>query len=178
MNSSSKDLVRIIDDFLPDEEFMPMKLTMLSTTFPWFYNDMKVREDETETKYNFQFTHVFYDNLLPNSNMLNIVMPLVEKLSPAALIRIKANLTTVADQVIQMEPHIDNRFPDATTAIFYLNSTDGPTKFIDTGTLVECKENRIVVFPSSTMHSGSTHTDSKYRSVINLNYFQDGPVDV
>ena len=69
--------------------------------------------------------------------------------------------------------HID--FGDVTgykTAIYYVNSNDGYTKF-ETGEIVESVGNRLVIFDGRTKHCGSTHTNQKYRIVINFNYFSN-----
>ena len=69
--------------------------------------------------------------------------------------------------------HID--FGDVTgykTAIYYVNSNDGYTKF-ETGEIVESVGNRLVIFDGRIKHCGSTHTNQKYRIVINFNYFSN-----
>jgi hypothetical protein len=50
-----------------------------------------------------------------------------------------------------------------------MNTCNGYTLFED-GTKVESVANRIVTFPNSMKHTGTTTTDSEYRMVINFNY--------
>ena len=56
-----------------------------------------------------------------------------------------------------------------TSAIFYLNTNNGYTKFED-GTIISSIENRLVTFPSTMLHTGTSCTDTKYRLVLNLVY--------
>ena len=56
------------------------------------------------------------------------------------------------------------------TGILYLNTNNGKTFFKDEKE-IESIENRMVIFPTSMMHSGSTHTDQPVRVVINFNWF-------
>jgi len=58
-----------------------------------------------------------------------------------------------------------------TTAILYMNTNNGYTKFED-GTKVESVANRMITFPANMKHSGTSCTDEKTRVVINFNYFK------
>ena len=60
---------------------------------------------------------------------------------------------------------------DGKTAIYYVNTNNGYTKFED-GTVVNSVENRCVVFDSSLRHTGTTCTDQKTRVVINFCYVE------
>ena len=71
--------------------------------------------------------------------------------------------------VLEPSYHTDNSF-NCTTAIFYLNTNNGYTKFKD-GTKIESISNRAIYFDSDLMHFGSTCTDKDFRFVLNINYF-------
>ena len=60
-------------------------------------------------------------------------------------------------------------FPNITTAVYYINTNNGWTEF-ENGDKVESVANRIVIFDSNTMHTGTTCTDEKVRVLINFNY--------
>ena len=54
----------------------------------------------------------------------------------------------------------------------YLNDTNGPTVFRDNDKSVQCIKNRLLIFPSTERHSGSSHTEGDdLRMVVNFNYF-------
>jgi hypothetical protein len=160
--------IKVIDNFLDRKDFEHLKSTMLGTYFPWFFNEMKT--DFLDSKFNFQFTHLFYDNLKPNSPHFDLLHPLIHRLNPAALIRIKANLTPVTHEKIVYDYHVDYTDIKCKTAIFYLNSNNGKTLFKD-GTEIDSIENRLVFFDAACVHTGTSCTDEKVRCVINLNYF-------
>lgn len=161
----------IIDNFLSKEDFANIKTRMVdSDMFPWFYNNLIVPTELGE-KY-FQFAHTFYNFWNWQGEDVWVIKPLLDKIDPKAWIRIKANLTTQSSSIVEQGWHVDYDFP-CTTAIFYLNDTDGYTVFED-GTKVESKANRLVEFDSKYNHSGTSHTNEKTRVVINMNYIKDG----
>jgi hypothetical protein len=159
----------IIDNFLNVEDFNLIKSKMMGNYFPWFYNDMKT--DYLESQYNFQFTHLFYDNFKPNSPFFDIVTPLIQKINPAAILRIKANLTPVTDTKIIYDYHLDYSDVNCKTAVFYLNTNNGETLF-QSGERVSSIENRFISFDSNNPHTGTSCTNEKVRCVININYFE------
>lgn len=159
---------KITDNFLSDEEFNAIQEVMLGDSFAWFLNPYVTVADQKEDQ--FQFTHNFYNYDRPQSNYLDLLQPILTKISPKAFIRIKANLTGRTDKIYETGWHTDFDF-ECTTAVFYLNDNNGYTKFED-GTIVESVANRFVEFNSLEKHTGTTHTDSKIRSVINFNYFK------
>jgi hypothetical protein len=100
-----------------------------------------------------------------------VVSPIINALEVASLIKVKANMTAAWSSIERFSPHIDNSLVGAKTAVFYLNDNDGYTEFVDSGQRVESVANRIVIFPSTTKHLGTTHTNSKTRIVLNINFF-------
>ena len=91
-----------------------------------------------------------------------------------SLIKIKSNLVTRTPTIVEHGYHIDlpdlKEYHNTKTAILYMNTNNGYTKFED-GSIVESVENRLVVFDSRIKHSGTTCTDEKTRVVINFNFF-------
>jgi len=59
------------------------------------------------------------------------------------------------------------------TGIFYFSDTDGPTVFKAFPNFeVECKQNRLLIFPSNYIHSNFSHTEGPARRcVLNMNWF-------
>jgi hypothetical protein len=173
--------MQIIDNFLDQDYFNELKeLMIVSRTFPWYYNNGVVRDNEYD---NYQFTHVFYANAEPLSSFYKNIKPCAVKLNAISLIRIKANLIPQRDKIIEHGFHIDvaeagdNSLPgnlkhvkNIKTAILYMNTNNGYTLFED-GTKVNSIENRMVVFDCATKHTGTTCTDEKLRVVVNFNFF-------
>jgi len=57
------------------------------------------------------------------------------------------------------------------TAILYLNTNNGGTQFHDeNGPIVKSQSNRLVKFPTKTLHAGIWSTNAKLRHVLNINY--------
>jgi len=176
---------KVYDNFLDKQDFLNLKNTMLSPDFSWFYNETTIttykenpafyRDDKSFAKNNdYQFTHIFYINHQVNSPFFHLVFPLIQKINPKAIIRIKANLTNKTDRSMVYGFHVDqdNAPSNLKTAVYYINTTNGPTLFED-GTEIESLENRLVVFDTNLPHSAVSQTDEKARIVINFNFYEN-----
>lgn len=161
---------KVTDNFLEKEIFLKMQKKFLGPWMSWYYNFAVLSDDEHEE--HFQFTHMIYDDWSARSSVIEDVMPLIKKINPAALVRIKANLGTKTEKNEKTGFHKDMDF-SCTTAVFYLNSNNGYTIFED-GTKIESIENRLVEFDSELLHSGVTQTDTKVRVLLNMNYIKNG----
>jgi hypothetical protein len=165
--------ISVIDNFLDADSFKQLQTVMLENSeFPWYVSNGVVKPiDDRSNDFleNYQFTHLFYDNFKPNSEYYGYLTKLIEKINPDALIRIKANLNPVSSQQITYDFHVDMPKIKCKTAVFYINSNNGYTIVGDEK--IASVENRIVIFDSNIMHTGTTCTDQKYRCVINFNYF-------
>ena len=166
--------MKIEDNFLDQKDFEELQKFLMGNMFPWYYNSI-IDFYEDEDKY--QFIHVFYDNYAPTSSVIENINPILAKVGPLSIWRIKANLLTKTSNIIENEFHVDLRFLSEekrkhwTTSIFYVNTNNGYTKFED-GTKIESVANRMVSFPTNTQHKGTSCTDQKTRVVINFNYFK------
>ena len=81
--------MKVIENFLPAQEFNTLKSVMTGTSFPWFLYKGVVGDDDY-----YRFCHIFYRHLRPNTSEhhLSIINPILEKLNVVSLLRIKANL--------------------------------------------------------------------------------------
>lgn len=160
-----------------------MQYLMTSNMIPWYHFNFIVSNKDKEAEfdsgedasvYDAQFVHMFYAEHEPKSNFYKDILPLLNKIKPKALVRIKANLGPATPERIKSGFHIDfDDTPDnLKTAVFYLNNNNGSTLFED-GTEIESVENRIVVFDSKLHHTGVSCTDQKARYLINLNYYSE-----
>jgi hypothetical protein len=162
----------IVDNFLPQHDFDQLLNVIGGEDFVWYYGIVVFDEDlNREQKlaqyYNFQFTHLFYNNFNQTSSFFPALNKLLEKINPKSILRIKANLSTRTPEIIEYGYHID--FSDVTTCVYYINDNDGYTKFKD-GTIVNSKANRAVFFNSNLWHTGTSCTDEERRMAINLNF--------
>lgn len=159
-------MIKIFDNFLDKKDFTKIKELMLSFDFPWYLNAVVYETDK-----DFQFTHIFYNNNI-NSNYFEILSPIIDKIKPFCLLRIKANLLTKTNKIIEHNMHIDYKSDTnkkITTGILYINTNNGYTKF-NKGKIINSVENKFVTFNSNELHTGTTCTDENYRIVINFNY--------
>jgi len=158
---------KTIDNYLPVDDHLNLKTIMESQTFPWFYQPGCVWPFKNKV-FDYQFVHIFYKNYNYNSNYFENLNPLLERLKPNALIRIKANLNPVNNKIIKSEKHVDQDFK-CKVALYYINDNNGYTMIGDKK--VESKSNRMVLFNSTQKHYGTNSTNCNNRMVINFNYF-------
>ncbi len=172
--------MKIEDNFLDQENFDKLQNIMIggngwTKKLPWYYSDVI---DFSEDENKFQFVHTFFISGVELSQNVDILEPIVNKIKPVSIYRIKANLLTRTSNIIENLFHVDiadlrdspEKLKQWITSIFYVNTNDGYTKFED-GTKVESVANRMVTFPANMKHYGTSCTDEKIRVVINFNYF-------
>lgn len=164
--------MEIIDNFLTETQFSTLQEIMLQDWFPWYFCEGIVKNPENEYElHDYQFTHTFIRNKKVNSDWLVHLEPILAKIQPKEVLRIKANFQPVTKEKQQSKFHIDYEDKNiiATTAIFYLNTNNGYTIFKD-GTKVESIANRLLTFDKNTSHAGVSCTDKPFRCLINFNY--------
>ena len=159
--------MNIYKNFLPKDIFKTLKDTMMGYYFPWYFNNFVNNEGEKED--NFQFTFTFIRNGKEEcwGEWIDIMRPVLKHIKHKKMNRVKANLLTRTDKIIEHGFHIDQ--PIGTTGILYLDNSNGYTKFKN-GKKIKSEENKYVEFDSSLKHTGSTCTDKMRRVVINFNY--------
>ena len=94
--------------------------------------------------------------------------PIINKIEPISLIRIKGNMYHRTETLQEHGQHIDYTFPHK-GAIFSINTNNGYTKLHD-GTIVDSVANRMLLFDSSLPHNSTSCTNEKTRVNINFNY--------
>ena len=168
-------MIDIKDNFLPIREFEQMHSELMAWNFPW-YTSKVVNDNENNYNNNFQFTHLFYERYSPVDDTINILHPVLRVIQPISIFKIKANIMPNKNKIIEHGFHhdvTDSEFhpikDHMKTSILYMNTNNGYTKFED-GTKVESVANRMVTFPNSMKHTGTTTSNSEYRLVINFNY--------
>ena len=161
--------MKVQDNFLDKESFNNIQSLMMGNDFDWYYNTVI-----TEEKFNrkeFQFTHIFYLDGSPRTSY-SVVDPIVKKINPFCLVRVKANLLTMTPKIKEYDFHTDYKNKkNLTTAIFYVNTCNGYTLFKD-GKKIESVANRLVSFDSGLEHTGTSCSDENIRVVINFNYIK------
>ena len=114
--------MQIYDNFLSEEEFGLIRGYFINGNFPWYYAPFANNTNDPEHYY--QLSHVIYwSNLGKVSNAFDTIKPLVNKINPEILIKIKANFNPRSDGSKVCEYHIDTDFNFNTkTAIYYINT--------------------------------------------------------
>ena len=160
----------IIDNYLPQQDFEHIKNIFLGKQFPWhFLEDVAEKGKVQEEVPHFYLYHMLFEFWRPGSNFFSIIEPLLMKLQPKALIRIKCNLYQATPEIIKHGEHADFDWKHK-GALYSLNTCNGGT-ILEDGTKIESKENRMLLFDPSKPHASTTCTDQPARFNININYF-------
>ena len=163
-------MVRIEKNFLKEKDFKHLEDIMFArgNFFPWYLNPV-VKKDDHQS----QLVHLFYYNNKINSKFFKDLTPILNRLKPERLIRIKANLcmktATILEHGYHIDYHMGNIPLNFITAILYLNSNNGYTGF-KKGKKIKSERNKLLKFNGEQLHTSSTCTDKEYRAVINFNY--------
>ena len=169
MNSKIKVKYEVIDNFLPKENFLIIKETILSNDFPWYYYPDVSTANQISKGILFHMNHLLYKNER-SSNFFHIIKNnLLKFMDIKALLRVKANFYPNQNIKRLNEPHIDYPFSHK-GALFSVNTCNGGTLLKD-GTKIDSVENRILFFDPSLYHDVEYCTDQKIRVNININYF-------
>lgn len=135
------------------------------TSFPWYYLDYLVSTPKDNVS---NFYHILYQFYKPNSDYFYLFEKLINKINPAALIRIRLNLYPKTGTQFETIFHTDvSDIKNYRTAIFYLNDNNGYTVFKDKK--IKSEENTLVDFNGQTLHKAISATDNK-KILININY--------
>tara|TARA_B100000131_G_scaffold135898_1_gene132504 strand:+ start:213 stop:722 length:510 start_codon:yes stop_codon:yes gene_type:complete len=167
--------IKIVDNFMPEDIFLQYSKNIIE--IPWKATSV-VSEGELGCELscnkldNFMLVHSFYSNNVPTSELYyQFIEPLLSHIKIKSLIRSKINLNPRTEKIVQHGYHVDNEINNSFTSILYLNTNDGYTQFKESGDKIESVANRLVTFPTSYYHTGSTCTNQKYRMTLNFNYF-------
>jgi len=158
--------MKIIDNFLNEEEFDIIKKTILREDFPWFFIDRVGYPTDFSDAY---FIHTVYQDFSFNSPFSTILQPLLKKLNVKALIRCRALRYIGKEKFIEHAKHTDHNFSH-NVCVFYINTNNGFTRLHD-GSCVNSVENRALIFDGSMEHNSSNCTDTNFRLILTINYF-------
>ena len=162
--------VVVQDNFLDKEYFEGLQDEIIGELnhFPWRFSVI------TFDSVGYQMCHPVYEHGNGCSKIYNKLIPFFEKLDAYCLTRVKINLLKREEKIIEHGMHIDIAYApeNALTSILYINTNNGYTKF-ENGDKVESVENRLVTFPNSLRHAGSTNNcDAMYRCVMNIDWIK------
>ena len=169
--------IEVIDDFCSKEVFSGLEEMIMNpvSKFPWHYNKSINGKDYDNKKDVFQFVHTLYPsfNHMVEDKYMSNIWPVISELKSGNVLRVKANCIPRTEKIVKHGLHNDfiEKDKNITTAILYMNTNNGYTRFKDK-TRVNSKANRIVKFPYTYLHGGTTCTDEHTRVVVNFNFLK------
>ena len=158
--------MKLISNFLSEEQLKHTKESLLNVHFPWYYN--KVINDMDHPDW-FMFSHIWFDNDTITSNSFEwLISPIIDKINMSKLIRVKGNFYNKTCEHIIHGYHTDYDH-DHMVALLNLNDNNGYTEF-ETGEKIVSKENELIIFDGKIRHRSVTQTDTNIRLNVNINF--------
>ena len=169
--------MKIKDNFLVKKDLTQLE-NLIYNNFPWYLQ----KEQVTGADDGYWLSHILYDEDVPKSDLYNPITKIFKNyLNYLTLIRINVNLLlrqetpSISDFHTDLDEHLNKE--KVTTAIFYLNTNNGFTEFED-GDKVDSVKNRLVMFPTNTLHRAVGQTDTVERVLLNFNFVKGDNITI
>jgi hypothetical protein len=181
----------VIDNFLPPRYFSRIKEIIESKQFLWsFSRDITFSEDATSPLYSYGFQYFTVDDYTPsNCQTFQILTAFYCNLLDAtecnAIIKSRVDMVTYSPEKFQHTIHVDMYVPHI-ASVFYITDSDAETILynrqcfsyneycnnVDFDKLevikeIEPKQNRLLIFDGSFLHTGRSPSKYKNRIIIN-----------
>lgn len=184
----------VIDNFLSSTNSKFIKNTLCENNhFEWNFQSGITRDaDYPDNKHNdnsdifqkqlkeykkddFMFNHLFFtDSPFFMSQRIDLMHPILTQLKIDVLYRIKANLYTRTEEIVEHDWHTDLK-EEHFSAIYYVNTNNGKTLLKDIGE-IESVENRMLIFKGNLLHASTSATDTN-RININFNFVSSNEIE-
>lgn len=177
-------MFKIIDNFLSISYLRDLQNYFLNQQCEWHFNSHLTSEDSGKGNGSFGFVIRLHWNqmfLETHSAMMcrALILSAQDKVSEITntqhlVVRARADMTLYNPENYVHEVHTDYPY-EHTTAIFYLNTSDGNTLLYDREgnkllKEVEPIENRLLVFDGLLKHTGHSPANHKCRTLFNMNF--------
>ena len=164
--------MEIIKDYLPEGMFKEFYSVYTGKDrIRWAYHNQA--NTKSEASGNFQFINLLYDARIKEMKVDIQTRAVLQYLPNGykSVIRSKANLFTIRDEVIKYGWHVDTELDEFKTLLYYINTNNGGTEF-ETGEFVKSEENTAVIVDGNIPHQSVGQTDTNVRLLININYLE------
>ena len=172
--------VKIIDNCISvKQQNLIIKQLLQNKYFPWFYRPDVTEELNIELgQQRPAFTHYFILDKNPNSESLNLVLPIINSLTKKQIIQCRAFLQAPLNPKLigskYDTPHTDFSYPH-TVYLYYVTDSDGDTLFLKNSKIVKKitpKKGRLVIFEGNIQHTAE-QPKKGVRCIINFDVIKD-----
>ena len=180
--------MKVFKNIIPKPYQDRIETIMSDVSFKWgmledvtYGSDSSMRNKFPNATGSIGFAHLFADRATGiSSENLDFMLPLLLHISETNafdLVRIKGGLLLPKPSYNMGShnmPHIDFDEDGITTALYYVNDSDGDTVFFDdTYNIVKRikpEKGTVIIFDNRTLHASTNPSISPKRMVINFNY--------
>jgi hypothetical protein len=188
--------IKVFDNFLPSSYFNQIKQKITEElNFPWYFNGNTTSNDGEDSNLSqLGFSHSILTNDQISNHELYLMLCgfyglLLDFTKTKNLVKSRIDMTVYSPSKVRHPPHIDLPFPHI-TSIFYITDSDAETvvydykvdnfndytpsfyqtlKVLPIKKTIQPKENTIVFFDGSYIHTGYSPSKYKNRILINTN---------
>ena len=167
--------MKIIKNFLPKKQFKNIQSILMSSKFPYYYQNNYLEEKhDGNALEDYFFVHIIKDQadsdiIADKPTLENILDPIMIKLKSNILVRAKINFYPNQHKHICSNWHTDQDNENTKVAIYCVNTCNGYTE-LKTGERAPSLENSIILFNANELHRRVSQTTTKRRINININY--------
>jgi hypothetical protein len=170
----------LYENFLNKDAYELIAKSFKASSVQWYWNkNTTYHEDPNEDI--FQFVHNLYSDNRVDSDLFEVVRPLliefekVTSLKIKNIVRIKANLLpklNVSEEAIKKTIHTDGTNKNCLSLIYYVMDSDGDTVIYDDDESNEIERaspiaNNAIMFQSTKPHHATPPKENNRRIVIN-----------
>jgi hypothetical protein len=185
----------VLDNFLPKLYYESIRDEILDEDFPWWYSEDITNPDwDTPDSKKYGFSHAILkeSGQILNNALYSILRAfhceLFSITNTSNVVKSRLDMTMYSHEKVKHIPHIDMFGCDKMlTTIFYFSDTDSETIVYDKvcttkkDVMESCKEelneiirvkpreNRLLLFDGSLLHTGHSPSDCKRRILLNTN---------
>ena len=162
---------RIENNFLDNRVFHEFQKTVFFKNFNWNINNFTFEDSLDYLELHYDIVTIDKNKKRKTGDLTSIILtPILKKLKPVSVnysyLKLFSKTKNIIDIANEQEPFNDE---DSYTAILYLNTNNGFTKFYNDED-VPCVENKIVIFSNKTPSLETTTTNTSFKSILKINY--------
>ena len=161
-------LMEVIDNFLPEHDFVSLCSVIMSPAMPWYYAPY-VATDGLINSNGHYFHNIFIEGEVKNDALFHLVNRIVEPMGVGDdIFRMRLISFPRTSEIFHHETHQDASLSH-TSLLMYMNTNNGFTNH-DSGEQVKSVANRALIHDPSKPHNSTTCTDAQRRVVLTINY--------
>ena len=168
--------MRIIENFLPENNFRFIQTLLMSNNFPYYRQEWVGTPDDISLTSLLTHLLIYDGEKKTDEAFQKIIMePIANKLrqenNSLNIVRAKVNLYPYQNEHMKSTYHVDQDI-EHKVLLLPINTNNGYTEF-ESGTRFQSIENTAIIFDGNLKHRSVSQTDNSAKINININYYNE-----